>query len=880
VTSELADQLRDVIPAEGVLDDPLQLSLYGYDGTLYEGKPQLVVLPETTEQVAAVARVCHAADIPLVPRGAATSLSGGPVPVRGGVVVGFTRMDRILELDYENQRAVVQPGVINLDLQDALATGGYFYAPDPASQCVCTLGGNVGENSGGPHCLKYGVTTNHILGVEMVLPDGRRMRTGGKSLDWPSYDLTGIIVGSEGTLGLVTEITCGIMPMPETVVTMLAIFDSLGTASQAVSDIIAEGIIPATLEMMDNAMIRAVEQGLQAGYPLDAAAVLLIELDGLPASMDRQVEQIKGACQRSEVRDFQVAENEAQRALLWKGRKGAFGAVVNIAPSKICTDISVPRTALPQVLAEVLEIGQKWGIPIANVFHAGDGNLHPLVLYDPRDEDEARRVVAIDEEITRLAVAHGGVLTGEHGIGCAKRKYMPLMFGPAELRLMWRVKEAFDPELLCNPSKVLPDQNEIAESESLLLPEGGFWRVAPQIVARNEQGWFEPVDEEAIQKVLALAHRDRQPVVVRGAGTKFSPPAEDVAVISTKWLNHILAYDYENLTITVQGGVTLPQIEEVVANRGQMLALRPRFAQRATVGGILAANESGPHRLLYGGPRDLVTALKAVLANGEVVSFGSSCVKDVAGYAVQKLFIGSYSSLGAILDVTLRTLPRPEALRTVVLSVEDPMAAAPLLAELVASPLRPAAVELLNPLAAETAGELNRRWSLLVGLEGFTEDVDEMTGRLAAMAAEQGLGDWREIDRDYLPLWSDVTNLAAQPAGTAILKVSCQLSATTTLAAELNTLGSQTALRAAPGLGLVHCAVSGHQELRNFHSRAQALAERYGGTTSWLAPTPTGLATLPQGTSREICRRLKSVLDPHNILPDVLGLEDSNISYD
>jgi len=455
------------------------------------------------------------------------------------------------------------------------------------------------------------------------------------------------------------------------------------------------------------------------------------------------------------------------------------------------------------------------------------------------------------------------VLTGEHGIGCGKRKYMPLMFGPAELRLMWQVKEAFDPDLLCNPDKVLPDRDEIAEFEPLLLPEGSFSRVAPEAAAHNEQGWFEPADEEALQKIFGLAQRERQPVVVRGAGTKLGPSGDDVAVISTKCLNHILAYDYENLTITVQGGVTLPQIEEVVADHGQMLALRPRFAQRATVGGILAANESGPHRLLYGGPRDLVTRIKAVLPSGEVVSFGSSCVKNVAGYAVEKLFIGSCGSLGAILEVTLRTLPRPEALGTVALSVDDPSAAAPLLAELV-----------------ETAGEPNRHWTLLVGLEGFTEDVEEMAGRLGAMAAEHGLGDWHEIAGDYLALWSDVTNLAAQPAGTAILKASCQLSATTTLTAELNALDSAGPLRAAPGLGLVHCAVSSNQELHDYQSQAQALAEKYGGTTGWLAPTPRGLATLPQGTSREICRRLKSALDPHNILPNVLGLEDSNILHD
>ena len=873
VRPEIAKRLQDALPPEAVLDDPLQLSLYRYDGTIYEGRPELVVLPETAEQVAAVAKACHAAGVPLVPRGAATSLSGGPVAVNGGVVVAFTRMDRVLEVDYPNQRAVVQPGVINLDLQGALSGHGYFFAPDPASQTVCTLGGNVGENSGGPHCLKYGVTANHVLGVEMVLSDGRRMSLDGDTPDASGYDLMGVVVGSEGTLGLVTQITCRIMPLPETAVTMLAVFDSLGAASKAVSDIIAAGIIPATLEMMDKAMIAAVEEALQAGYPLDAEAVLIIELDGLAASMDRQVERLRETCARNAVRSFQVAQNEEQRALLWKGRKGAFGAVVNIAPSKLCTDISVPRTALPEVLAEVMEIGRKWGIPIANVFHAGDGNLHPLVLYDPRDQDQVRRVAAIDEEITRLAIARGGVLTGEHGIGCGKRKYMPLMFGPAELRLMWRVRESFDPDLLCNPGKVLPDRESIPESDQLPLSEGGFLETVQEIARRDERGWLAPVDEKEMQTLLALAHREGQPLVLRGAGTKSAECPEGAVVVSTQRLDRILHYDHENLTITAQCGVTLPQIEEAVAPRGQMLALRPRFGRQATLGGIIAANESGPHRLLYGGPRDLVTRIRAALPNGEIVAFGSSCVKNVAGYAIEKLFIGSHGSLGVILEATLRTLPRPEALRALALPVEDPSAAAPMLRDLLASAWRPAAVELLNPPAARILVGPDSRWWLVVGLEGFVEDVDEITRRLETMGAEYGLGEWRKLDRDYFTLWSEVTDLGSRPGEGGMLRTSCRLSAATALAARIDALDGEVALRAAPGLGLVHSLAPTDLDPDEHYRSAQLLAEEEGGISAWLAPRRSGPAA-PQGVSREICRRLKDAFDPRRVLPDTLLREE------
>ena len=434
---------------------------------------------------------------------------------------------------------------------------------------------------------------------------------------------------------------------------------------------------------------------------------------------------------------------------------------------------------------------------------------------------------------------------------------------------MWRIKEAFDPRLLCNPGKVLPDRDEIADPEPLALPDGSFYRAAPEVAARNDRGCFEPIDPEAVQKLLAVAHRERQRVVLRGAGTKLGPVAEEVAVIDTQRLNRIIAYDHENLTITVQCGVTLPQIDEAVASHGQMLALRPRFAQCATLGGILAANESAPHSLLYGGPRELVTGIEAALPNGEVVNFGSSCVKNVAGYAVEKLFVGSEGSLGAILKTTLRTLPRPNALRTVALPLSDPLLAASLLVELLASPLRPAAVELLNPTAGQILAEADNSWWLLIGLEGFTADVDEMSQHLTAMGADHGLGHWQELDADYLALWSEVTDLGPQAPNAPILKTSCPLSATTALAGELDALDSQVALRAAPGLGLVHCAVTSKLGLQDYYSEAQGLATKYGGTTLWLAPTPAGLSTSAQASAPEICRRLKAAFDPRGILPEV-----------
>jgi glycolate oxidase subunit GlcD len=452
----LIERLKEIVGPEYVLHSDMDLTLYGYDASLMKGKPDLVVIPSSTEEVSKVVALAYQEKIPVIGRGSGTNLSGGTVAVKGGIVIHFSRMKRILEVDLPNRTVTVEPGIITLDLQNLLLKQGFVYAPDPASQKVSTLGGNFGENSGGPHCLKYGVTTNHVLGAELVLYDGSVVWTGGKSQDTPGYDLTGLLVGSEGTLGIATKIMLKLIPAPEAVKTMLAIYDSIQDASNTVSAVIAEGIVPATLEMMDNLVLKAVEESVHAGYPTDAAAVLIIELDGMVDGMERQAEKIMEICRRHNVREIRLAKSDAERADLWAGRKGAFGAVSRLRPSYLVCDGTVPRTKLPEVLSKVLEVGKKYNLPIGNVFHAGDGNLHPLILFDERDQGDLERVHKVAAEILKICVEAGGTISGEHGIGTEKLKEMSLIFTDSDIDLMRQIKKAFDPYDIWNPGKVIP----------------------------------------------------------------------------------------------------------------------------------------------------------------------------------------------------------------------------------------------------------------------------------------------------------------------------------------------------------------------------------------------------------------------------------------
>jgi glycolate oxidase len=461
----LRRELEAIVGAGGVLSDPDELLVYESDGlTLFRALADFVVFPTSAEHVSAIVKLADREELPFVARGAGTGLSGGCLPAEGGVVISLMRMNRVLEIDYANQVAVVEPGLVNLHLSWAVGPSGYHYAPDPSSQQACTIGGNIANNSGGPHTLKYGVTTNHVLGLEVVLPDGEIVWLGGRTRESTGYDLAGVFVGSEGTFGIATKIAVRILKKPQAVKTVLAVFDDIDQASAAVSAILACGLVPAAVEMIDHLTIQAVEDAFGCGYPRDAAAALLVEVDGLAVGIEPQAERIAKACTDEGAREVRVARDEAERALLWKGRKSAFGAYGRVAPAYMVMDGVIPRTRLPYVLRRVNDIVAAHGLRVGNVFHAGDGNLHPNILYDPRIPGEEARVVEAGAEIMRLCAEVGGSISGEHGIGLEKTDFMPFIFSAADLAFMQRLKDAFNPTGRCNPGKVFPTRKTCGEA--------------------------------------------------------------------------------------------------------------------------------------------------------------------------------------------------------------------------------------------------------------------------------------------------------------------------------------------------------------------------------------------------------------------------------
>jgi glycolate oxidase len=471
--AEIVAALRAMVPGEGVIDHPDGLKPYESDGlTAYRQPPMVVVLPETTAQVSRVLAWCGENGVRVVPRGSGTSLSGGALPLEDAVLLGMGRFNRILEVDYDNRCAVVQPGVTNLGVTRAVEADGFYYAPDPSSQIACSIGGNVAENSGGVHCLKYGLTTHNVLGVELVLMNGEVVRLGGKGLDAPAYDLLGVVVGSEGLLGVVTEVTVRLLPRPETARALLVGFAAIEGAGQCVADIIAAGIIPGGMEMMDRASIHAAEDFLHCGYPLDVEALLIIELDGPQAECDHLLEEIAAISRTNGATTLRMSQGEDERLAFWAGRKAAFPALGRLSPDYYCMDGTIPRRALPQVLTRMEALSRRYGLRVANVFHAGDGNLHPIILYDANVEGELQRAEDFGADILRLCVEVGGVLTGEHGVGVEKRDLMPEMFTAADLEQQQRLKCAFDPDLLLNPGKVFPTLHRCAEMGRMHVHRG------------------------------------------------------------------------------------------------------------------------------------------------------------------------------------------------------------------------------------------------------------------------------------------------------------------------------------------------------------------------------------------------------------------------
>ncbi len=470
---EIIAAMRTIVPDQSVISEERELAVYESDGlTAYHQLPMIVVLPETTAQVSQVLAYCQQNNVKIVPRGAGTSLSGGALPLADGITLGLGKFNRVLEIDYDNRCARVQTGVTNLAISQAVEGDGFYYAPDPSSQIACTIGGNVAENSGGVHCLKYGLTTNNILGLEMVLPDGEIVRLGGKHMDSEGYDLLGLMTGSEGLLGIITEVTVRILPKPTSARALMIGFDTSEAGGQCVANIIGAGIIPGGMEMMDGPAVEAAEAFVLVGYPLDVGSLLLVELDGPPAEVDYLIERVRSIADELGAVSVRVSQSEEEREQFWAGRKAAFPAIGRLTPDYYCMDGTIPRHRLPEVLSRMAEMSKKYDLDVANVFHAGDGNLHPLIMYDSNNSGELERAEDFGADILRLCVEVGGVLTGEHGVGVEKRDLMGVMFSEVDLNQQQRVKCAFDPQQLLNPGKVFPTLHRCAELGRVHIQRG------------------------------------------------------------------------------------------------------------------------------------------------------------------------------------------------------------------------------------------------------------------------------------------------------------------------------------------------------------------------------------------------------------------------
>ena len=647
-----------------LLTSPSDLLVYECDGyTIEKNTPDVVVFPTSTEQVAEVVKACNEANVPFLPRGAGTSLAGGCLPVGGGVMITLTRMKRILEINLRDRYAVVEAGVVNEWLSNRLRPYGYHYAHDPSSPKACTIGGNVATNSGGPHTLKYGVTVNHVLGLEFVLPDGRVVQTGGPTEDNPGYDLTGVMVGSEGTFGIACKATVRITRSPEAYRTLLGVFETVDDATNTISDIIGAGIIPGALEMLDALILKAVEEAFHFGFPLDAGAVLIMEVDGLEAGLDSDAESHHRPARRNgQAREARRANTEAERMLLWKARKQSFGAIGRLANSYCCQDGVVPRTKLPHILREIQRIGAQYNIKIANVFHAGDGNIHPILLFDERDPDQVKRVLAASHDILDECLRCGGSVTGEHGIGVEKIDFMPKLFTPEDLGMMLRLWLRVQPREPMQPREDVAHRGGVHRAE-----QGGATRSAvdgphplPTLPGMTDSCLIDdfgplPVSHPAsvaelgdyirappLRPARPSTHSAEAPSARPRSAARRAPVSPSAPASSVRSSTH----PARDMTITVQAGITLARLGNSLALENQRLPIDVPNASQATLGGVLAVNVSGPRRYGLGTLRDYVIGISAVNDDGQEIKGGGRVVKNVAGYDLCKLYIGSLGTPG------------------------------------------------------------------------------------------------------------------------------------------------------------------------------------------------------------------------------------------
>jgi glycolate oxidase subunit GlcD len=802
----LIENLRTIVGRDAVLSEPDELLVYECDGLpQHKYRPRAVVFPDSTKKVAEVLRIIAREGVPFSPRGAGTGLSGGALALSRGVIVELARMRRLLKVDAENRLAVVETGMVNAKLSRAVAPLGLHYVPDPSSQVTCTIGGNLAENSGGIHCLKYGMTVDHVLSARVVLAGGEIVDLGNIGADTIGYDLLGVFVGSEGTFGIATEATLKLVPLPTAVRTLLAVFMDVDDASRAVSAIIAAGLVPAALEMMDGAIIRAVEASVfAAGIPVDAEAALLIELDGIEAGLETEAGRAEKICREHGARDVRSASDEHERKRLWAARKGAFGAMGRISPDTMLQDAVVPRSRLPEVLAQTYRIGAKYGLRVANVFHAGDGNLHPFLCFDARHPEEVLRVKEAGRELMETCVRAGGSITGEHGVGLDKSEYLPLIFSEDDMDTMLRVRAAFDPTGLCNPGKIIPTPRTCSEGKSAVgsrqlaasseldddnVSSLSASRLAPalplpatqvstssssaeeklrqsaQIVGEANVSLSEPssissapasltvapASVEEAREILHLATSEGWKVVPAGGETWLdagNPLKRADVILSTRRMNRIIEHEPADLITRAQAGVTLAALNTELGRAGQWLPVDPPDDGRATIGGVVATGTGGAQSFAYGNPRAFVIGMSVALADGRVVKAGGRVVKNVAGYDLCKLFTGSYGTLGLILELIFKLKPVPAYNTTVAAcgSLDSLLSSARALLD---ARLLPVAIELLSPgVAAQLAvSDKKHLPTLLVRYRGTHEAV--------VFQREQTINLIREADAEITTYASD-----------------------------------------------------------------------------------------------------------------------------
>jgi glycolate oxidase subunit GlcD len=889
----LIDNLAAIVGRRHVLSNPDELLVYECDGLPHhKHRPLAVVFPSSTGETSAVMKELARAQTPFTPRGAGTGLSGGALALNSGVVIEMARMRKILSIDPLNRLAVVQPGVVNLHVSRAVAPYGLYYVPDPSSQPTCTIGGNIAESAGGIHCLKYGTTTDHVLGCKVVLAGGAVVEIGGAGIERAGYDLLGTFIGSEGTFGVVTEATLKLVDSPPAIRTLLAEFGEVNDASHAVSAIIAAGVMPAALEMMDREIIRAIEASVfAAGLPPDAGAALLIELDGIEAGLDDEADRVTSICMEYGARNCRRARDEAERKKLWAARKGAFGAIGRISPDSMIQDAVVPRSRLPEVLGAAYEIAARHQLRIANVFHAGDGNLHPLICFDSRFADQVIRVKEAGRELMEVCVGAGGTITGEHGVGLDKRELLPLVFSEADMNAMVRVRTAFDPLGLCNPGKIIPmlrgcgEGNAIATGNELLDQLGGAIQgaspppvspaaqitsfntdVAQQqltaIVGKENVGngtseslIVSPGSTAEVSEVMRLASNNGWTVCPRGGGLRASTTLANV-VVSTARLNQIIEHEPADLIAVAQPGVKLRDFNLTLSTNGQWLPLDPPDDGTASLGGVVATGMSGCQQFGYGRPRGSVIGMEVVLADGSVINVGGRVVKNVAGYDLCKLFTGSFGTLGLITKLNFKLRPAPQQ-ETTVVAAGRPEALLKLGRSIVDARLFPVAVELISSALANQVGiEAHAKGALLlVRFAGNPKGVGyQVAATLDQLKSQVEVRETATI-ADDAQLWETLTvqpvreqkGWRASVLPGKLIEVITQVSKM--LAAEFETQSWQVSIG------------TGHIRLMGTDANEEQISEvvrAVGGNF---------FGTRNHDDGGDLARRIKAQLDPNNTLP-------------